>query len=73
MAIAKTVYQAEDGTLHDTEELAVAHDAVKKNEAKLEAFLDKHFPHGEKDGKTKYNQQRPAARKALLAWIAENN
>ena len=47
MATQKVLFEAEDGTLFESEIEAQAHDAAIDNADKIEAFLDKHFPEGE--------------------------
>lgn len=44
MATTKTVYVANDGTLFGEESEALAHDAMTANKAKIDDFIDRHFP-----------------------------
>lgn len=63
MALAKTVYVANDQTVFDTAEDAQAHDSFMAHKAVIEAFVDRHFPIPEpelvfnEDGTPKLNEK----------------
>lgn len=81
-----TLYQAQDGTLFETEGEQLAHDAAASNKAAIDAFIDLHFPIEpafNKDGTPKLNDKgvqenkqntaRGPVRKALALWIAQGS
>lgn len=73
MATAKTLYEAQDGSLFETEVEAQAHDAATTNKDKIEAFINKHFPIPEPelvfnaDGSPKLNEKGEQEKKAKQA------
>jgi len=70
---AITLYRATDGFLFETEGEQLAHEALLENKARIDAFVDRHFPIPEpellfnEDGSPKLNEKGEQEKKVKQA------
>lgn len=71
------VFRTTDGEVFADEAEALTHEASIQHKARIDAFLDKHYPLPtgvDENGKAKKSgPTRAIAAKAVTAWIADGN